>query len=146
MSTEHLANIATILPNSRTSTVKNIGTEANKPSVPSVDQVDENIAVSGNKVPSDQTLISQNTDSRLDRLDSAVSDINSYVETVNRTIQFTIDDALPLGRSVIKVIDSETEEVIREFPDEAALELARKINEQTEENISPKGLIFSEKA
>ena len=81
-----------------------------------------------------------------DPLDEAVSDINSYVQSVNRKLQFSVNEALPLGRAVIKVIDSETDKVIREIPSEEALEIAQRISEQLEEDASIEGLVFTDQA
>jgi len=78
----------------------------------------------------------------------AVSDINDYVQTVNRDLQFRVDDALPLGRSVVTVIDSDTKETIREFPSEEALALAHQLRDQALEEAEAKveGLIISAQA
>lgn len=46
----------------------------------------------------------------------AVSDINDYLQSVNRELRFRVDEALPLGRAVISIIDSDTQETIREIP------------------------------
>jgi len=82
------------------------------------------------------------------QLEQAVSDINEYVQTINRELKFRVDDALPLGRSIVTVIDSDTEETIREFPSEDALALARSIKEQTGEATQGQieGLIISARA
>lgn len=77
-------------------------------------------------------------------LEQAVSDINSYVQSVNRELQFRVDEALPLGRSVVTVVDADTEETIREFPSEQALALAHRLQEAGEEvQQEVEGLIFS---
>jgi flagellar protein FlaG len=57
----------------------------------------------------------------------AVSDINDYVQTVNRSLEFTVDDEL--GETIIKVIDRETEEVVRQIPSKEVVELARHLKE-----------------
>ena len=81
-------------------------------------------------------------------VEQAVSDINDYVQTVNRDLQFRVDDALPLGRSIVTVIDSDTQETIREFPSEEALALAHQLLEQAQEESAAKleGLIISAQA
>jgi len=77
-------------------------------------------------------------------LEQAVSDINTYVQSVNRELQFRVDEALPLGRSVVTVIDSDTDETIREFPSEQALALAHRLQEAGDEfQQDVEGLIFS---
>lgn len=81
-------------------------------------------------------------------VEQAVSDINDYVQTVSRDLQFRVDDALPLGRSIVTVIDSDTQETIREFPSEEALALAHQLREQAQEETEVKleGLIISAQA
>lgn len=57
----------------------------------------------------------------------AVLDLNKYVQSLNRDLQFSIDEKT--GRTVIKVLDSETKEVIRQIPPEEVLSLARNLKE-----------------
>ncbi|MCV6614413.1 MAG: flagellar protein FlaG [Cellvibrionaceae bacterium] len=60
-------------------------------------------------------------------LEQAVSRLNDYVQSNQRELQFSLDEST--GRTVITVIDAETSEVIRQLPDDVALDLARKLNE-----------------
>lgn len=78
------------------------------------------------------------------RLQQAVSDINTYVQSVNREIQFKVDEALPLGRTVITVVDLETEETIREIPSKEVQAIAHRLSEAIGENLQ--GLIISARA
>ena len=57
------------------------------------------------------------------QVESAVSQISEFVQNIQRDLQFSVDE--DSGRIVIKVIDSETNEVIRQIPPEDALRLAR---------------------
>ncbi|MEW6353153.1 MAG: flagellar protein FlaG [Pseudomonadota bacterium] len=59
-------------------------------------------------------------------LNQAVSAINDYVQNLRRDLHFTID-ADTEECTVIKVIDSETQEVIRQIPPEEVLTLARSL-------------------
>lgn len=52
-----------------------------------------------------------------------VSNLNDYAQILNRDLQFSVDE--DSGRTVIKVIDKETNNVIRQIPSEQVLELAR---------------------
>lgn len=58
-------------------------------------------------------------------LTQAVQAINSYVQNLRRDLQFTVDEAT--DRTIIRVIDSETREVIRQIPSEEVLALARSL-------------------
>ncbi len=61
-------------------------------------------------------------------LAQAVSRLNDYVQSSRRELQFSMDEST--GRTVITVIDSKTAKVIRQLPDDVALDLARKLNEE----------------
>lgn len=60
-------------------------------------------------------------------LGQAVSQLNDYVQHVQRDLQFEVDN--DLGQTVVKVVDQETQEVIRQIPDEVALRLAEKLQQ-----------------
>lgn len=70
-------------------------------------------------------------------LDKAVKDISEFVKTVNNSLQFSIDDEL--GRTVVKVIDTGTKEVIRQIPSDEMLSIAKALG-------SIKGLLVQQKA
>ena len=147
MNTENLTNVSSILPNRGNTPVKRSGVAdtEQKPATPVAGER-QDVADSGNKVPVNRLTESREAVEQDDQLDSAVSEINSYVQNVNRKIQFSVDDVLPLGRSVVKVIDSDTDKVIREIPSKEVLQLARRINEQLEENAPIEGLVFTDRA
>ena len=73
-------------------------------------------------------------------IDRAISDINSYVQKVSRELQFSLEEELPLGRAVIRVVDSETEEVIREIPSKEVLQVAQRLNELSDSLSSKSGI------
>lgn len=56
-----------------------------------------------------------------DELRDAVKRLNQLTGSVQRELHFTVDEET--GRSVIKVIDSESKEVIKEIPPEEILSL-----------------------
>jgi flagellar protein FlaG len=72
-----------------------------------------------------------------DELAQAVEEINERSELLRRNLQFSVDN--DSGRTVIKVIDSQTKEVIRQIPKEEILDIARSL-EKTE------GLLFQARA
>ncbi|GLQ01075.1 hypothetical protein GCM10007891_29280 [Methylophaga thalassica] len=57
---------------------------------------------------------------RTEALRDKVAQLNDYMQNMNRNLQFSVDDTS--GDTVIKVIDSETEEVVRQIPSEEILE------------------------
>jgi flagellar protein FlaG len=64
-------------------------------------------------------------------LEETVEELNQMVQSVRRNLQFSIDKES--GRTVIKVIDSDSEEVIRQIPPEEVLALARRLVDMVEE-------------
>lgn len=60
-------------------------------------------------------------------LESAVADVAEFIQAQNRHLNFTFDDSS--NRSVIKVTDSDSGEIIRQIPSEEMLQLAQRINE-----------------
>jgi flagellar protein FlaG len=75
-----------------------------------------------------------------DRTAQAVVDLNDYVQQVGREIRFSVHEGS--GRTVIKVMNSETQELIRQIPSDELLALAEFLEDAQE--ISSTGL--SEKA
>lgn len=61
------------------------------------------------------------------RLDRAVSQLNDFVQSVQRNLQFEVDS--DLGQTIVKVVDQQTQKVIRQIPDEVAVRLAEKLQQ-----------------
>jgi len=77
----------------------------------------------------------------LEQLMEAVSKLNDHLQNVQRDLHFSIDDAS--GQTVVRVVNSETEEVIRQIPSEEVLRISQTIKEQMD-NLP--GLIFESSA
>lgn len=61
-----------------------------------------------------------------EQLDKAVEHINKALAQSNQGVEFSVDKDTDL--TVIKVIDRETKEVLRQMPSEEALAIARQID------------------
>ncbi|MBW4933761.1 flagellar protein FlaG [Marinobacter liaoningensis] len=57
----------------------------------------------------------------------AVSQLNDFVQNVQRDLQFEVNQEL--GKTIVRVVDQETQKVIRQIPDEVALRLAEKLQQ-----------------
>ena len=66
-------------------------------------------------------------------LQGMVEDLNEMAQTVQRQLSFSVDE--DSGKTVIKVIDTETEEVIRQIPPEDIMEMQKHLGEMN-------GLLF----
>jgi flagellar protein FlaG len=60
-------------------------------------------------------------------LDAAVSDMQNFVQSVQREINFNVDDSS--GRVVINVTEATSGDVIRQIPSEEALRLSENLSE-----------------
>ncbi|NBA95758.1 flagellar protein FlaG [Pseudomonas sp. R5(2019)] len=59
-------------------------------------------------------------------LEKAVKDIQDYAQATRRQLDFSIDDST--GQVVVKVIATQSGEVVRQIPSETALKLAQSLN------------------
>jgi flagellar protein FlaG len=57
---------------------------------------------------------------------AAVQSANAYVQSVSASIQFSLDQ--DSGRTIVKMVDTETEEVLRQFPSEEMLAISKSID------------------
>lgn len=71
------------------------------------------------------------------QLEDAVGRIKEFVQPINDSIQFSLDE--DSGRTVVKVVDLQTNEVIRQIPTEEALTIAKALDKL-------QGLLFQSKA
>lgn len=85
----------------------------------------------------------QNTLSK-EELAKVVKQVNTAFQDEKRSIQFSIDEAS--GRTVIKVLDSNTGKEIRQFPSEDILEISRKITAQLSKQEDLSGLLVKDRA
>jgi flagellar protein FlaG len=109
-----------ILASVNNSSYKNGGTEANvaqtqqaqqAPNVPGVGKSDSG---AGNQ---------DNSSSKERNLQDAVNDVQHYVQNVHTHLSFSVED--DTGETVIKVVDSDTDETIRQIPSQEFLEIAK---------------------
>ncbi|MCP5181165.1 MAG: flagellar protein FlaG [Pseudomonadales bacterium] len=95
----------------------------------------ESVPPSGKKLPPDsRESITANQEQVMrdeaKRVEEAVSSLNSYARSTQRQLQFSVDN--DLGRPVVRVVDSSTQEVIRQIPSDVALNLARNLQNNLE--------------
>ncbi|GAA5316127.1 MAG: flagellar protein FlaG [Candidatus Pelagadaptatus aseana] len=85
----------------------------------------------GNQLPQQETEAAAQVD-QVDvnqaKVDEAVSKLNDYVQSTQRDLYFAYDDSV--SKTVVTVVDRNTEEVVRQIPNEVALTLAARLNEE----------------
>jgi len=74
-------------------------------------------------------------------IQQAVAELNQHIQNIERDLLFSVDDSS--GRTIVRVVNSDTEEVIRQIPSEEVLRISRSIHEQMGD-VS--GLIFETSA
>ncbi len=70
-------------------------------------------------------------------LEDAIESVNEHMRNLQRDIQFSVDD--DSGRTIVKIIDTESEEIIRQIPSEEVLAIAKGLAEF-------KGMLLEESA
>ena len=121
------------ITNNPVQTITLEGVKPTKVSVVEAEDKDENTQLN---VVDSATTVGENKgepSQPAENLQVAVSQINDYVQNLQRNLQFTIDEAT--GKNVVTIIDSESKEVIRQLPSEEALELARRLAENRENGV-----------
>ena len=85
----------------------------------------ESVGASKGKIMPDENL-QQSAQAKSEEVEEAVSKLNEYVQKTQRNLDFSLDE--DSGKTVIRVYDSQSEQLVRQIPDEVALELAKKLN------------------
>ncbi|WP_226595734.1 flagellar protein FlaG [Marinobacter nauticus] len=92
-------------------------------SIAGAPQVQPNVANEASKAE----RLQERNEAQREELDQAVSQLNDFVQNVQRDLQFEVDN--DMGQTIVKVVDQQTQEVIRQIPDEVALRLAEKLQQ-----------------
>ncbi len=95
------------------------------------------VAAAGQPLPDARAAKAVQEDKQPDaaEVDEAISNLNDYVQNLSRDLKFSVDEES--GRMVVKVLDANTQDVIRQIPSEEALRLARSLHDG-------EGLLLSE--
>ncbi|MBQ2593563.1 MAG: flagellar protein FlaG [Candidatus Riflebacteria bacterium] len=80
---------------------------------------------------------SDESEEQKEKLENAIKKLNETAKVFNRSLKFKMHEAT--HRTMISVIDTDTDKVIREIPGEEALDMVAKMQEYL-------GLIFDKKA
>ncbi len=83
------------------------------------------------------TLQQENTATDKDSLSEMVEALNAKMQQMQRGLRFSVDDTS--GRIIVKVVDLESEEVIRQIPSEEMLAIMKSTSET-------QNLLFSDQA
>lgn len=118
--------------------IQSVNTMPPAPSAPRTAPADtagarESAAVATSKPPQSSASVKPSDE----QLQSAVKAANNFIQPFNGNLQFSIDK--DTGTTVVKVIDITTKEVIKQFPSEEMLSIAKGLDQLT-------GLLVKQKA
>lgn len=74
---------------------------------------------------------------KAEEVKQAVKELQDFVSTVTTDLRFTVDKET--GRTIVSVVDSKTQQVVRQIPTEDVMKIARNIDRM-------QGLLFSDRA
>lgn len=72
-----------------------------------------------------------------EKVEDAVKQIEQFTQSVAQNLKFSIDE--DTGKTVVKIMDSQTNELIRQIPSEEAINIARTLGKI-------EGVLFNDKA
>ena len=99
----------------------------------------QNVAVEDGKSLPPEEAVQAKPDR--EELQEAVAQLNQHIQQIQRDLLFSVDDSS--GRTVVQVVNSETDEIVRQIPSEDVLRILRNLQEQMD---SSSGLIFETSA
>jgi len=78
-----------------------------------------------------------------DEVKNEIEELQQFNQSIDRSLQFKVDEEL--GVTIVRVIDKETDELIRQFPPEELLNLSRRLKELNEQDSGNSGILLQEK-
>ncbi len=81
------------------------------------------VELSGKELPQDDTKKAEAKDVEVKE---AVSRLNDFAQKTQRDLNFQVDQ--DSGKTVIKVYDRQSEQLVRQIPNEEALEMAKRLS------------------
>jgi len=99
----------------------------------------------GSEVENSKSLTAQEKlkqDTQNIKLEQAIESVSQFVNTAKKDVDFSIDE--DSGKNVVKIIDRESQELIRQFPSEEIISMALKIQELQDKLTSKSGLFLDE--
>lgn len=92
---------------------------------------------------SNEVAINQKQTDKKEQVMSQIEEFKSFNQSIDRSLQFKVDDEL--GVTIVRVIDKETDELIRQFPPEELINLSKRLKELNDEGEASSGVLLKEK-
>jgi flagellar protein FlaG len=81
------------------------------------------VEASGKQLPVEETKVAE---AKSVEVKDAVSKLNDFAQKTQRDLNFQVDE--DSGKTVIKVYDRQSEKLVRQIPNEEALEMAKRLS------------------
>lgn len=121
--------------------------EAKKGIVGSTQEVEKSELVSSSDntaLKNAQDVQAQKTEKEsVKEMEQAFAEISEFMNLYNRNVNFSMDEKS--DRTIIKVFDSDSKELIKQFPSEDLVKLAQKIRELRQDVDLKSGIFLDEK-
>ena len=117
---------------------KHAGTDTGQQVAESANHVTQSQAVEQEKKTSSSVVAEQLPAKATEEdVDAAIGKLKDYVQNLDRELQFQVDK--DTGKTVVKILNADTNEVVRQIPSEEVLELTKHLD-----NVQ--GVIFNSEA
>lgn len=90
-----------------------------------------------------QDVEAKKIEQEVEKLEEAFAEISEFMSLYNRNVNFSTDEQSE--KTVIKVFDSDSQELIKQFPSEDLIELAQKIKQLRQDVDLKSGIFLDEK-
>ncbi|WP_448563697.1 flagellar protein FlaG [Thalassotalea ganghwensis] len=90
-----------------------------------------------------QDVEAKKIEQEVEKLEEAYAEISEFMSLYNRNVNFSTDEQSE--KTVIKVFDSDSQELIKQFPSEDLIELAQKIKQLRQDVDLKSGIFLDEK-
>ncbi len=140
-----MANDISSIASIRALTAAKSSGQVTKPDVATSPVINGSVNGGGALPPGGKEVPAQVVDTA--ELSEKVTEINDIIRNIQRDLAFNIDE--DSGKTVIRVIDSESGELIRQIPSEKVLAIATHLRDFQEDTVSGneigQGLLFSDR-
>lgn len=99
--------------------------------------------VSKASLPLAEQTIETNTKNDKEEVQNEIEKLQQYTQSIDRSLQFKVDEEL--GVTIVRVVDKNTDELIRQFPPEELINLSRRLKELNDQNTGNTGILLQEK-
>ena len=122
----------------------NEAAEVDKSSIVSEQSSTQATVKENNDVQNIQEIQAQKTEKEsAEEIEQAFAEISEFMNVYNRNVNFSMDEKSE--KTVIKVFDSDSQELIKQFPSEDLIKLAQKIRELRQDVDLKSGIFLDEK-